>query len=86
MNYLDLPKELKKEYIQALYDCFVSPRDFELFLNHFLQKIGFEEVVTTQYVGDKGIDLTCIKKGIDEGINCSQSYIDKLNNINEKYR
>lgn len=67
MNYLDLPKELKKEYIQALYDCFVSPRDFELFLNHFLQKIGFEEVVTTQYVGDKGIDLTCIKKGIDVG-------------------
>ena len=67
MNYLDLPKELKKEYIQALYDCFVSPRDFELFLNHFLQKIGFEEVVTTQYVGDNGIDLTCIKKGIDVG-------------------
>lgn len=67
MNYLDLPKEIKKEYIQALYDCFVSPRDFELFLNHFLQKIGFEEVVTTQYVGDKGIDLTCIKKGIDVG-------------------
>ena len=67
MNYLDLPKELKKEYIQALYDCFVSPRDFELFLNHFLQKIGFDEVVTTQYVGDKGIDLTCIKKGIDVG-------------------
>lgn len=67
MNYLDLPKELKKEYIQALYDCFISPRDFELFLNHFLQKIGFDEVVTTQYVGDKGIDLTCIKKGIDVG-------------------
>ena len=67
MNYLDLPKELKREYIQTLYDCFVSPRDFELFLNHFLQKIGFEEVVTTQYVGDKGIDLTCVKKGIDVG-------------------
>ena len=67
MNYLDLPKELKKEYVQALYDCFVNPRDFELFLNHFLQKIGFEEVVTTKYVGDKGIDLTCVKKGIDFG-------------------
>ena len=67
MNYLDLPKEIKKDYIQAIYDCFISPRDFELFLNYFLQKIGFEEVVTTQYVGDKGIDLTCIKKGIDVG-------------------
>lgn len=76
MNYLDLPKELKKEYIQALYDCFVSPRDFELFLNHFLQKIGFEEVVTTQYVGDKGIDLTCIKKGIDiSGIDTINYYV-----------
>ena len=27
-----------------------------------------------------------IKKGIDEGINCSQNYIDKLNNISGKYR
>ena len=67
MAYLDLPKETKKEYMHALYECFVSPRDFELFLNHVLQKIGFEEVVTTKYVGDKGIDLTCIKKGIDIG-------------------
>ena len=32
---------------------------------------------------DAGISM---RKGIDEGINCSQSYIDKLNNINEKYR
>ena len=67
MAYLDLPKETKKEYVHALYECFVNPRDFELFLNHVLQKIGFEEVVTTKYVGDKGIDLTCIKKGIDIG-------------------
>lgn len=43
-------------------------------------------------IGEEGIkDLLeyiqeAIKKGIDEGINCSQSYIDKLNNINEKYR
>ena len=42
-------------------------------------------------IGEEGIkDLLeyiqeAIKKGIDEGINCSQSYIDKLNNINEKY-
>ena len=26
-----------------------------------------------------------IKKGIDEGINCSQSYIDKLDNINNNF-
>ena len=43
-------------------------------------------------IGEEGItDLLnyiqeTIKKGIEEGINCSQRYIDKLNNINEKYR
>ena len=43
-------------------------------------------------IGEESIKLLLdyiqetIKKGIDKGINCSQSYIDKLNNINEKYR
>lgn len=49
--------------------------------------IGLKEAI-----GEEGIkDLLnyiqeTIKKGIDEGINCSQSHINKLNNINEKYR
>lgn len=39
-------------------------------------------------IGEEGIkDLLnyikeSIKKGIDKGINCSQNYIDKFNNIN----
>ena len=43
-------------------------------------------------IGEENIKLLLdyiqetIKKGIDEGINCSQSYIDKLNNISGKYR
>lgn len=67
MGYLELSSEIKNRYIHELYECFKTGRDFEIFLNYFLQKVGFEEVVTTKYVGDKGIDLTCIKKGIDVG-------------------
>lgn len=67
MNYLELSAEVRNKYINDLYESFETGRDFEVFLNYFLQKIGFEEVVTTKYVGDKGIDLTCVKKGIDIG-------------------
>ena len=67
MNFLEIPAEKKKEYVNSLYECFTTGREFELFLNYFLQKVGFEEVVTTKPVGDKGIDLTCVRKGIDVG-------------------
>ena len=65
MNILELSKDELNQYIDELYSCFPSGREFELFLNPFLRALGFEEVVTTQYVGDKGIDLTCIKSGLD---------------------
>ncbi|MCD7729701.1 MAG: restriction endonuclease [Clostridia bacterium] len=65
MAIIELSKEETKEYIQELYSCFKTGREFELFLNTFLLKMGFEEVVTTKYVGDQGIDLTCIKRGFD---------------------
>lgn len=51
--------------IDELYSCFPTGREFEVFLNSFLTALGFEEVVTTQYSGDKGIDLTCTKTGLD---------------------
>lgn len=65
MTLLELTKEEIDKYIDELYSCFPTGREFEIFLNSFLAKLGFEEVVTTQYVGDKGIDLTCIKSGLD---------------------
>lgn len=65
MEYLELTKEEEKDYIQQLYHAFATGRDFELFLNYFLKRIGFQEVVTTKYVKDNGIDLTCTKPGID---------------------
>ncbi len=57
MEYLELTKEEEKDYIQQLYHAFATGRDFELFLNYFLKRIGFQEVVTTKYVKDNGIDL-----------------------------
>lgn len=65
MTILELTREEIDRYIDELYSCFNTGREFEIFLNSFLCALGFEEVVTTQYVGDKGIDLTCIKSGID---------------------
>lgn len=62
---LELTTEETEKYIDELYSCFPTGREFEVFLNSFLTALGFEEVVTTQYVGDKGIDLTCIKSGLD---------------------
>ena len=65
MAIIELSNEETNKYLDELYSCFPTGREFEIFLNSFLSALGFEEVVTTQYVGDKGIDLTCIKQGLD---------------------
>ncbi len=65
LTILELTKEEIDKSIDELYLCFPTGREFEIFLNSFLSALGFEEVVTTQYVGDKGIDLTCLKSGLD---------------------
>lgn len=76
MTYLELEELEEKAYIEELYKSFATGRDFELFLNFFLNKIGFQEVVTTKYVGDNGIDLTCSKPGIDpQGIDTMNYYV-----------
>ena len=76
MTYLELSPLEEKDYIEKLYSSFSTGRDFELFLNYFLKTIGFQEVVTTKYVGDNGIDLTCSKPGIDpQGIDTMNYYV-----------
>ena len=65
MAIIELSNEETNKYLDEFYSCFPTGREFEVFLNSFLSSLGFEEVVTTQYVGDKGIDLTCIKPGLD---------------------
>ena len=76
MIYLELSATEEKNYIDKLYQSFTTGRDFELFLNYFLKEIGFQEVVTTKYVGDNGIDLTCSKSGIDpQGLDTMNYYV-----------
>ncbi len=76
MIYLELSMSEEKNYIDKLYSSFSTGRDFELFLNYFLKTIGFQEVVTTKYVGDNGIDLTCSKPGIDpQGLDTMNYYV-----------
>ncbi len=76
MTYLELSVSEEKNYIDKLYQSFVTGRDFELFLNYFFKEIGFQEVVTTKYVGDNGIDLTCSKAGIDpQGLDAMNYYV-----------
>lgn len=76
MLYLELTTSDEKNYIERLYKSFTTGRDFELFLNHFLKKIGFQEVITTKYVGDNGIDLTCSRPGIDlQGLDTMNYYV-----------
>ena len=67
MAIIELSKEEKEHVLEEFYKSFETGRDFELFLNVFLAKLNFEEVVTTRYVGDQGIDITCIRRGFDPG-------------------
>lgn len=76
MNIVELSKNEYEEYIDLLFSCFETGRDFEMFLNSFLAIVGFEEVITTKYVGDQGIDLTCTKKGFDiNGTDTTNYYV-----------
>ncbi len=90
MAIIELTNEEINKYIDDLYSCFPTGREFEIFLNSFLTTLGFEEVVTTQYVGDKGIDLTCIKRGFDcNGTDTINYYVQakryaRLNKIQPK--
>ena len=48
MIYLELSASERKNYIDRLYQSFATGMDFELFLNHYLKVVGFQEVVTTK--------------------------------------
>lgn len=43
MKTIELSSEMKTEYISSLYECFNTGRNFEIFLNYFLQKIEFQK-------------------------------------------
>ena len=64
-NIVELNDVEIKESLEQLYNSFDNGYEFEQFLKVFLEKIGLEEVVATQRSRDGGIDLTCVKSGIN---------------------
>ena len=64
-NIIELNDVELKESLEQLYNSFDNGYEFEQFLKVFLEKIGLEEVVLTQRSRDGGIDLTCVKSGIN---------------------
>ena len=64
-NIVELNDAELKESLEQLYNSFDNGYEFEQFLKVFLEKIGLEEVVVTQRSRDGGIDLTCVKSGIN---------------------
>lgn len=64
-NIIELNENELKESVEQLYNSFDNGYEFEEFLKYFLEKIGLEEVVVTQRSRDGGIDLTCVKSGIN---------------------
>ena len=88
MNIIELSKNEYQSYVDSLFSCFATGRDFEIFLNSFLSKLGFEEVITTKYIGDQGIDLTCTKRGFDiNGADTTNYYVQaKRYNKNNKVK
>ncbi len=64
-NIIELSDNELKESVEKLYSSFDNGYEFEEFLKYFLEKIGLEEVAVTQRSRDGGIDLTCIKSGIN---------------------
>ena len=64
MSVLALTDSKLDEYLNAFYDCFEQGYDFEVFLQHFLIKIGLDDVKVTQKSRDGEIDLTAVRYGI----------------------
>ena len=64
MSILLNDERILNEYLKDFYSCFTTGYDFEVFLKHYLLKIGLDEVRVTQKSKDGGIDLVGIRYGI----------------------
>lgn len=64
-NIIELNETELKESVEKLYNSFDNGYEFEEFLKFFLEKLGLEEVTVTQRSRDGGIDLTCVKSGLN---------------------
>lgn len=59
-------KEEEEKVLLELYEQFESGNSFEVFLRHYLKALGMNEITVTQAGHDGGVDLKCIRQGIDE--------------------
>lgn len=64
-NIIELNETELKESVEKLYTSFDNGYKFEEFLKFFLEKLGLDEVTVTQRSRDGGIDLTCVKSGLN---------------------
>lgn len=64
-NIIELNETELKESVEKLYTSFDNGYEFEEFLKFFLEKLGLDEVTVTQRSRDGGIDLTCVKSGLN---------------------
>ena len=64
-NIIELNETELKESVEKLYNSFDNGYEFEEFLKFFLEKLGLDEVTVTQRARDGGIDLTCVKSGLN---------------------
>lgn len=56
--------------VEELYS--LSPREFEEYTQQLLIHMGYENVVLTPYVNDKGIDLFCERNGEKIAVQCKK--------------
>ena len=50
----------------------LSPREFEEYTQQLLIRMGYENVILTSYVNDKGIDLFCERNGQNIAVQCKK--------------
>lgn len=66
MNRIDLTDQEIDDVLLRFYESFETGYDFERFLKIYLEAIGLDEIEVTQQSSDGGLDLKCLKRGIDE--------------------
>ena len=66
MEIIELKDDEIDDILNEFYNYFKTGYEFEEFLKIFLSKIGLDEIEVTQKSRDGGIDLKCLKNGIDE--------------------
>lgn len=82
---IEISEEQIEKFLKQFYGYFENGYTFEEFLKIYLEKIGLDEVVTTQRSSDGGIDLKAVRYGVGglDGADAVDYYVQaKRNNPN----